>query len=699
MSRFCFVTFEFHPATPGGCGVFVYNASIALLEGGHMVHILIDVDDEVMRTLTSHPLLLSYPDRFFLHQVSQTGQPRHSRNSFCTSFEWSAYRFNEAAKHLDAVFGFDLIEWFDYCGVAYYATRERTAGSAYSQTKLGVRLHNTLEVMDANDGALAGDSSRAVAYALEHAAVSGCDLLLSNGRAYFDKAFSRFYSATAEFIIHAPPPLFDFPTPPAAVTADGQRVAFLFYGRLYTWKGADLLSEAALFVFASRPDLAVEFHFVGYDSNLPPTGVGSYISYLKSKIPPCHRDRFFFHGQMQWEDVSRLLPSISCAVFPSYFESFCYAAHELGACGTPLLLSRIPAFEEHFIGQELVQFFDLSIESLAAAISRFAEKPLRKIAAAVTRGGVGHDLARTYERAVAQIPATMAPSGAPGTDVELVVVYLENEDSAIKELRASFLSTIGASLPSRVLVARQTAVVTPHSAWFLGRLCEFFSETGDHLEPRSIRLGTHLLVCRDSDDISDEFVRRCLSVFRTNPRVGFVGSWSEIHGGARQKTIDTFAFDALHAVAPWFDRDIVSRHMVRTTGGTLLLDLYDYRLGKLGEAGYLQSIEDDGYRGLTIPEVLVTVQQGCREQASSIEISHFLIRDTDPARTRIRTALLAAAWTQGHRSLTTDCRFSGNVLAMLVRLANWLAIIYDCFPLTRQLISRLHLALQRRTSR
>lgn len=697
MSRFCFVTFEFHPATPGGCGVFVYNASIALLEAGHVVHILIDCSDDAMRRLNTHALLIRYHHSLFFHYLSKTEAPKHPQSAFRTLFEWSAYRFNEAAKELDRLLHFDLIEWFDYCGVAYYATRERQAKTAYVSGLLGIRLHSTLEAMDANDGTVAGDAGRSIAYALEHAAIASCDLLLSNGSAYFDKAFSRFYPATAERVIHAPPPLFDFPSPPESPVGKGRgnRLALLFYGRLYTMKGADLLAEAALYVLAARPELDIEFHFVGYDSYLPPTGVGSYIGYLESKIPAQHRDRFVFHGQLDWNAVSQLLPSISCAVFPNYFESFCYAAHELSACGIPLLLSRIPAFEEFFSHSDTAHFFELSIESLSSSIIRFAEAPLQKTHKAIERGGVGRNLALVYEAALEHWPIPATVTTPNGNEFELLVIRLVSEEQPATKtdrLKNDKADNV------RILIAQPTAVVTPHSAWFLGKLCDFHTDSGDQVDPRSIRLGSHLLVCRNSDCISDNFISKCLSVFRSNPAVGFVGSWSEYRDDTSEVHIDTFAFDALHPIAPWFERDVISRHMVKTHPGALLVDLYDYRLGKLGEAGYLQTLEDNGSYGLTIPDASITTQRQHNEQASSIEISHFLIRDTSAARARMRTTLLAAGWTQGQRSITTDHHFSGNVLDILVQLANWLALIYDRFPYTRRFLSWVHLVFQRRSA-
>lgn len=694
MSQFCFVTFEFHPTTPGGCGVFVYNASIALLEAGHVVHILIDCSDDAMRRLNTHTLSIRYPHSLFFHHLSKTEAPKHPQSAFRTLFEWSAYRFNEAAKELDRLFHFDLIEWFDYCGVAYYATRERQAKTAYVSSLLGVRLHNTLEVMDANDGALAVDFGITIAYAMEHSAISGCDLLLSNGRAYFDRAFSKFYQATKERVIDSPPPLFDFPeTSDVAVEKEhGNQVAFLFYGRLFTWKGADLLAESAIHALTSRSDLSIEFHFVGYDSHMPPTGIGSYMSYLESKIPAQYRDRFVFHGQLDWNAVSQLLPSISCAVFPNYFESFCYAAHELDACGIPLLLSRIPAFEEFFAHSNTAHFFELSIESLSSSIIRFAEAPLQKTHKAIERGGVGRNLALVYEAALKHWPIPATVTAPNRNEFELLVIRLVSEEQPATE--SDYVKSDKAN-KVRVLIAQPAEVVTPHTTWFLGRLFDFHTDSGDQVGPRSIQLGSHLLVCRNSDCISDSFVSKCLSVFRSNSTVGFVGSWSEFRDDTSKVHIDTFAFDALHPIAPWFERDVISRHIVKTHPGALLVDLYDYRLGKLGEAGYLQTLENNGSYGLTIPEALITTQRQHNEQASSIEISHFLIRDSSAARARMRTTLLAAGWTQGQRSIITDHHFSGNVLDILVRLANWLALIFDRLPYTRRFLSWVHLVFQR----
>lgn len=696
MSQFCFITFEFHPVTPGGCGVFIYNASIALLESGHSVHLLIDCDDSSMQRLRSHPLAIAYPEKLQFSQLSTCGAQYHPSTAFRTVFEWSAHRFNEAAKHLDRQFHFDFIEWFDYCGVAYYATREKLAGTAYHDSLLAVRLHNTLEVMDANDGTLALDAGRCIAYAMEHTAIADCDLLLSNGQNYFDMAFSKFYPVTAKHIVHCPLPLFDFPEPPPEKgnEADaGTPVVFLSYGRLYAWKGTDLLTEAGLQVLDRRPDLPLEFHFVGYDSNQPPTGTGTYQSYLESKIPDRHRGKFVFHGQRQWHELGELLAKTSCAVFPCYFESFCYAAHELDACRIPLLLSRIPTFLEFFPDREEIGFFDLTVASLATAIADFAKTPRKSPGRERPRGGFGRNLALTYEANLGQWRATTSESGQQRRHIDLVVMRLGDKDFGTTG--ALGIDTDSAT-SVRILNIRPSAKVTANTIWFLGRLCEIYSDSGDVVVPRSVRLGSHLLVCRSSDQISGKFLDTCLAAFRNNPDIGFAGTWLEFADDSGQPVIDSFAVDALHPVALWLQRDVLSRHMLRTVPGTLLADLFDYRLGKLGEAGYLQSLEDGGARGLTVPQVLLAIRPGDKEQPSSIEVSHFLIRDTGMVRARLRTAFQAAAWTQGLRSVSTNNRFSGNVLALLVKLANRLALIHDHFPMTRRLISRIHQTIQKR---
>lgn len=695
MSRFCFVTFEFHPVTPGGCGVFIYNASIALLEAGHSVHLLIDIDDSSMQRLQSHPLAAAYPEKLQFHQLSTCGAPCHPSTAFRSVFEWSSHRFNEGAKQLDRQFRFDFIEWFDYCGIAYYATREKMAGTAYRNSLLAVRLHSTLEVMDANDGTVALDAGRFIAYAMEHTAIADCDLLLSNGRNCFDMGFSKFYPATAKHIVHFPPPLFDFPeTPPenAVETCTGGPVVFLFYGRLYALKGADLLIEAGLQVLDKRPDLPLEFHFVGYDSNQPPTGSGTYQSYLESKIPDRHRDKFAFHGQRRWHELGEMLARTSCAVFPCYFDSFCYAAHELDACRIPLLLSRIPTFLEFFPDREEIRFFDLTVVSLATAIAEFAETPRKNPGRERPRGGFGRNLAPDYEASLGQWRAATGKGNTP-SHIDLVVIRLG--DKNFGTTRTSGIVADGAT-GVRILNVRPTAKVTANTVWFLGRLCEIYSDSGEAVAARSVRLGTHLLVCRSSDRISGKFLDTCLAAFRNNPDIGFAGTWLESADEAGQPVIDSFALDALHPVTPWFERDVLSRHVLRTVPGTLLADLFDYRLGKLGEAGYLQTLEDGGARGLTVPQALLAIRSGDNEQPSSIEVSHFLIRDTSVARARLRTAFQAAAWTQGLRSVSTEHRFSGNVLAILVKLANRLALMHDRFPMTRHLISRAHQAIQRK---
>ena len=43
MSTICFVTYEIHPTTRGGCGVLLHHATELLLQQGHQVVFLLDI--------------------------------------------------------------------------------------------------------------------------------------------------------------------------------------------------------------------------------------------------------------------------------------------------------------------------------------------------------------------------------------------------------------------------------------------------------------------------------------------------------------------------------------------------------------------------------------------------------------------------------------------------------------------------------
>ena len=59
-------------------------------------------------------------------------------------------------------------------------------------------------------------------------------------------------------------------------------------------------------------------------------------------------------------------------VIPSYFESYCYAAHELYEAGLPLIIANIPGLQSDFQHEHNALVFDGTVSDLAGQMQRLS---------------------------------------------------------------------------------------------------------------------------------------------------------------------------------------------------------------------------------------------------------------------------------------------------------------------------------------
>ena len=143
-------------------------------------------------------------------------------------------------------------------------------------------------------------------------------------------------------------------------------------------KGVDRFIDAAILYLNDLENPRREFHLVGYDFYLPPIHTGSYKDYLTKQDSTSFQYQKFIH--FHWSaHLGRIRenpsPNVLFAVIPSYYESFCYAAHELYEAKIPLLLSPIPGFIDYFQNRINAVIFDGSTSDLAVQMKRLSTDP------------------------------------------------------------------------------------------------------------------------------------------------------------------------------------------------------------------------------------------------------------------------------------------------------------------------------------
>ena len=655
MAKFCFVSYEIHPTVKGGCGVLLHNAAHVLLNQGHEVIFLLDIPDRQFSQFNEVDRLnLPNSSNCRAYQVQAIASDlKLTTRDFKSIFEFKAYRFHIAASEVYRLAKPDVIEFFDYCGVAYYALCVKVAGLGYHNTHLAVRLHTSIELIDRQQpGALHG-IDRYIMYALEHQSLRLAETILYPSETYLDEAYRPYYETWFGNKVFSKPPLVD---KPETVNVKKHPDIVLFYGRLFGLKGVDRFVDSAVLYLSDPENPRLQFYLVGYDSFYPPNSKGSYKDYLFHKIPSQYQNYFQFTGQLSWQELGDLLPQVLFAVVPSYFESFCYAAHELYEAGVPIIVSDLPAYKDYFHHEENALVFDGTISDLTRQIRRLS-----------TDDQLRNKITRPYS-------LTLEPLGDFYSSIRRLSWI---EDHKAKEL-PSLLICILCDRPHKLektlqsikpVLTDRIRIVLLHPyqgedqghvvAWFMGKLYTFQNERGEYLYPTQIQTCQAMLLLKAGDVLDPQYLSIGLAILQRQPQITFVGSWKKIKKRGKPQ-IETQSLDSILEIAPFLSTTVFSRFIMRTNPGILLVDLFDPRSGSLGELGYLWSLDTESTCGIIIPDPFVTISGKDKSILDTNALDYLVVRDDNPWRKRrLSRYFLSLA----NRSITLKNHFEAEWLS------------------------------------
>jgi glycosyltransferase involved in cell wall biosynthesis len=662
MSKICFVSFEIHPVTWGGCGVLLHNSARVLLEQGHQVVFVLNMPKEFFDRF--NPGVYLSPHNCKAYHVDELCADIPLRQEdFPSFFLWSAYRFHWATRKVIAIEQPDVVEFFDYSGVAHFALLAKVTQAAYRNSHLLIRLHTSNQLMDLHYPVHPLNSEHYLAYTLEHSALRLAETVLFPSQAYLNKVYKPHYEQWLGRQVHSKPALLDYPK---LRDSQEERSVILFYGRLYGFKGVDLFVDAAVSLLSEGGYDDLRFVLAGHDSRAAPDGSNTYQDYLWKKIPGRHRSQFEFVGQLSWERLEDLLPQVYCAVFPSYFESFCYAAHELYAAGIPLIVNNIPAFRDYFRHSENSLVFDGTVRDLARQIrTLWQDKELRE------RIRRPHDLADDplgsfYEGPFE--PTWIRLDAHLDNPLSMLVCILNDGkhsvDSTIQSLRAQNVQGMWAIVLSPLSDGPDAE---SGAIWFLGNLYTAVDLDGKRISAGSLETEDTLLILRAGDVVRNNYLNTCRDVLARQPELSFVGCWKRVHGDKGSR-LDTFPIDAALELIPFCDLPLLSRVVMRTERGRLLMDLFDPRLMQMGEVGYLWDLEAERGPGILIPECLIERSEDDFTTRNASLLSYLVLRDTYKERkTRLANYLVTVWMAQEDSLLPPSQTMLAQELAAMVK--------------------------------
>lgn len=624
--KICFVSFEIHPATWGGCGVLLYNSTRLLLEQGHQVVFLLDMPRYHFDAF--NPGDYPEPQNCKAYQVDQLCKNiTLSQGDFSDFYSWRSYRFHWALQKVVAVEQPDLVEFVDYNGPAHYALSAKVTESAYKSNRLVIRLHNSDQLMDLHQPLHPLKADRYLLYALEQSALRLAETVLFPSQTYLDEAYAVHYEAWFGKLVRSQPALVEYPEP--RDVCEGASV-ILFYGRLYGFKGVDLFVDAAVSLLWEGSHDDVRFVLAGYDPAAAPDGSNTYQEYLCKRIPARHRSQFQFVGQLSWSELEALMPQLYYAVFPSYLESFCYSAHELHAAGVPVIVNNIPGFREHFRHSENALLFDGTVKDLAQQMKTLLQNSeLReriRSPYSLTRNPLGAFYEAPFEGS--WIRTEDRANNRPSL---LVCILDDGKHPVHKTIQSLGLQSIENLRPILLQPLSDRSDAESGAIWFLGRLHSAVDLQGNRLSTHRLETKDALLILRAGDVVQRSYLSTCLDVLARQPELSFVGCWKQVRGrgGAR---LDTFPIDAALELIPFSDLPLLSRVVMRTQPGNLLLDLFDPRLMQMGEVGYLWDLEGSSGPGVLIPDPMIERSEDDFATRNERLLSYLILRDSNKTR-------------------------------------------------------------------
>ncbi|UXU75781.1 MULTISPECIES: glycosyltransferase family 4 protein [unclassified Paracoccus (in: a-proteobacteria)] len=149
------------------------------------------------------------------------------------------------------------------------------------------------------------------------------------------------------------------------------------FGRIRAQKGVDLLIEAALRLFPSRPRAQLIF------SGRITTDNQAFAQELQARIAKAGLSRRIrFLGELPWDQVVRNYQALDLFAAPARWEGFGLTPLEAAACGVPSVASRVGAYETLIRDGEtgsLVARED--VDALTAALARWLDDDAARRAA------------------------------------------------------------------------------------------------------------------------------------------------------------------------------------------------------------------------------------------------------------------------------------------------------------------------------
>jgi glycosyltransferase involved in cell wall biosynthesis len=380
-----------------------------LLQQGYGVTVLAhaspDVVGEWAALMRSRGWSSEGPSALIVHHIPALVDELSLSEHACSPKHLFLFRSGVIAEAVGRAYGlhpFDVLELFDYAGSGFDLLRRLRMWQTFSgvfrppplppHIPIVVRLHGTVQLIHQSERALAIFSSSStppacsskddssawpLMYLMERYALLGAHAVFAQSQAMVD-LYTSAYGLAREQVALAPPPMGRVLAPFAGATwkggpkLRGGKAAFrlLVYGRVARMKGSETIAHAIpLITQGLPPGTSLSVVFVGIDWPCPvhsrPTS--KCVQEIIQGQQQTGKVQVTFEKAIDRAKLCAVAQGFHGGVIASEFETFNLAAHELAACGLPLITSGIPALREFFTPLNAYPFQTAEPSSLAMA--------------------------------------------------------------------------------------------------------------------------------------------------------------------------------------------------------------------------------------------------------------------------------------------------------------------------------------------
>lgn len=374
--RICFVVNELYPLNKGGIGRWVFNTLLAGQSDGVEFTVLLYGPNfhvsEPDEAADIEEAIGSLANVLFLSDLLEEAPEIHvcSRDAFDEFASESIYIYG-AFEHLALNEGvvFDVIEFIDFGGPAFFLTQARKGKPWLADTKISIRLHSTNSLIVEHEVYDTIYSTwHAKVHDIERKALRDADIVVGHipAIAAINCDYYHFDEDWLDKVaIDTPPVLLD----EAEEGNPADRVrheepTFAFTARLAPFKRPDLFIEAAVRYLDRGKKASFVLASYGWDH--------VYETRLRRMVPDRYADRIRFAGGLGAAERIELIRD-AIIVIPSIYESFCFLAFESLLRGQQLILNAACAAfgrYEFWQDQKNCLMFDGSADALVRVMER-----------------------------------------------------------------------------------------------------------------------------------------------------------------------------------------------------------------------------------------------------------------------------------------------------------------------------------------